>query len=208
MRGLITQLLTATTPGDARRPGVVPGEPGVYAWWLSSVPDELPEVPLQPRHDNGLSLLYVGIAPRRPSSRQTLRTRIVGNHLRGNVGASTFRLSLTALLWEREGWRPHWRSTRVQLPPEDNAALTRWQEQHLRVHGQRTHSHGSSSPKSSPRCTRRSTSPTTPRTTSPRRWRKRVLACETRPVRRLDHEGIQRAPLWPAPRRGSRGRSA
>ena len=71
---------------------------------------------------NGLSLLYVGIAPRRPSSRQTLRTRIVGNHLRGNVGASTFRLSLAALLWEREGWRPHWRSTRVQLPPEDNYA--------------------------------------------------------------------------------------
>ena len=31
------------------------------------------------------------------------------------------------------GWRPHWRNTRVQLPPEDNAALTRWQDQHLRV---------------------------------------------------------------------------
>ncbi len=111
--------------------GGLPAAPGLYAWWVTS-PDALPSVPLEPRGD-GLSLLYVGIARNRPGSRATLRSRVGGNHLRGNIGASTFRLTLASLLWEQEGWTPVWRRDRPVLSPEDNRALSVWQREHLRV---------------------------------------------------------------------------
>jgi hypothetical protein len=47
--------------------------------------------------------LYVGVAPKRPSSRATLRSRIRGQYLAGNIGSSTFRQSLAALLGEQQG---------------------------------------------------------------------------------------------------------
>lgn len=78
-----------------------PDEPGIYAWWFK---DALPEVPL----DGTLSLddhhlLYVGIAPRKPSasgseSRSTLRRRILRNHLGHRLASSTLRRSLAMLL--------------------------------------------------------------------------------------------------------------
>lgn len=79
----------------------VPDEPGIYAWWFK---DALPEVPL----DDTLSfdnhrLLYVGIAPRKPSasgseSKSTLRRRILRNHLGHRLASSTLRRSLAMLL--------------------------------------------------------------------------------------------------------------
>jgi hypothetical protein len=64
----------------------------------------LPDVPLggAPPH-----LVYVGIAPSRLTSRATVRPRVVGNHIGGNLAASTFRRSLAALLWRRQGWTPY-----------------------------------------------------------------------------------------------------
>src|SRR4051812_15272968 len=75
--------------------GGLPASPGLYAWWMQ--PGAVPGVsgPMHPTEK--VQLLYVGIAPSRPSSSATLRSRVVGQHVRGNIGASTFRLSLAAL---------------------------------------------------------------------------------------------------------------
>jgi hypothetical protein len=123
-----------TSPEVARakpKDGGVPPSPGLYAWWCDE--ESLPGVPL--REVDGVTdrLVYVGIAPSRAGSRQTLRGRICGNHLRGNIGSSTFRLSLAALLWQREGWSLSRRGNSPVLVPEDNQALSAWQREHLRV---------------------------------------------------------------------------
>lgn len=124
----------ATTETARLKPlqGGVPTAAGIYAWWSTS-PDALPSLP--PAAVDGVEawLLYIGIAPSRPGSRQTLRGRVCGNHLRGNVSGSTFRLSLAALLWEQEGWPPSRRGSRALLSPQGNQALSTWQADHLRV---------------------------------------------------------------------------
>lgn len=82
-------------------PSPVPAAPGVYAWYFTAVP---PEVPVENCHVvGGATLLYVGISPKRPpagggrASQQTLRTRI-RYHYRGNAAGSTLRLTLGSLL--------------------------------------------------------------------------------------------------------------
>ena len=87
------------------RPCPVPALPGVYAWWFREIPPGLVTGKCL-THDD-LTLLYVGISPKRPpkegrSSRQTLRTRI-RYHYRGNAEGSTLRLTLGCLLSERLG---------------------------------------------------------------------------------------------------------
>jgi hypothetical protein len=105
----------------AREPSGIPAAPGFYAWWLIDR-TALPDVPLD---DDPPHLLYVGIAPSRASSRATLRSRVVGNHVGGNLAASTFRRSLAALLWRQEGWTPY-RTARGKLrfSSDHNAAVT------------------------------------------------------------------------------------
>ena len=103
----------------------------MYAWWITD-PQSLPMVPLTPRED-GLSLVYVGIAQSRSQSNQTLRSRVLGKHLRGVIGNSTLRRSLAALLWETHNWRPYWATDRAMLRPEHNEALKTWMETNLQV---------------------------------------------------------------------------
>jgi hypothetical protein len=122
------------TVADAHRlpnAGGLPESPGLYAWWM--VPGVIhgvtgPSHPAQP-----FELLYVGIAPKDGQSRATLRSRIRGQHLGGNIGSSTFRQSLAALRFEAMGWTTRWSGTRAQLSPEDNRALSDWQREHLRL---------------------------------------------------------------------------
>jgi hypothetical protein len=111
--------------------GGVPNEPGVYAWWSDE--DALPGVSLPKGAGDDRWLLYIGIAPSRPGSRQALRGRVCGNHLRGNIGSSTFRRSLAALLWQREGWTLTRRGEQALLAPASNEALSTWQREHLSV---------------------------------------------------------------------------
>ncbi len=82
--------------------------------------------------DEDLQLLYVGIARSGPTSKGTLRSRVVGNHIRGTTGQSTLRRSLAALLSEREGWRSRW-TTRPVLVAEDEVRLSQWMAQVLRL---------------------------------------------------------------------------
>jgi hypothetical protein len=108
----------------------LPAVPGFYCWWSRrGVIAGLPHVP----HpiDQELSLLYVGISPARETSRQTVRSRVLGNHLNGNVGSSTFRFVLAALLIDALELDPYLRSGKVALSADDNARLSSWQREHL-----------------------------------------------------------------------------
>lgn len=129
-----------TVPSDAEAaPGAggIPAAPGFYAWWVRA--GVLPQVPLVPHPAAAeFSLLYVGISPARESSAQLLRGRVLGNHLGGNTGSSTFRLTLASLLCDAEGWCPVPSKTKVLLTSADNAALSAWQRYEPRGHLGRT----------------------------------------------------------------------
>lgn len=114
----------------ARSPTAPPATHGLYAWW--QVAAALPGIPGTPHPtDPAVELLYVGTAPKDADSKSNLRNRL-GNHHRAAIGSSTFRFDLTALLWEREGWRPGW-TDRPKLLGADLAALAAWQRDHLSV---------------------------------------------------------------------------
>ena len=122
------------TIAEAHRPPANAGLPekhGVYAWWMTPGAISAVQGPSHPSEP--YELLYVGISPKRASSKATVRSRIRGQHLGGNIGSSTFRQSLAALLFEQEGWRTRWSGSRTQLVPEHNYALSHWQREHLRV---------------------------------------------------------------------------
>lgn len=128
---MIGILSSPKTVAEASLVSGLPDNPGLYAWWIVD-PELLPGVPLTPRTD-GLSLIYVGIARSRPNSAQTLRSRVLGKHIRGVIGNSTLRRSLAALLWEDLGWQPYWANDRAMLRHEHNQELKHWIEQNLRV---------------------------------------------------------------------------
>jgi hypothetical protein len=94
----------------------LPHERGLYAWW--TVPGSIPDVPRCP-HPTApdLDLFYVGISPSSTKSSQNLRKRVAGNHIKGNTGGSTFRLTLASLLFQALGWHPTM-TDRPVLTPE------------------------------------------------------------------------------------------
>lgn len=107
-----------------QKPCPVPVASGVYAWYFKQFPAM---VPVHDCHkQNNLTLLYVGIAPSRPQSSNTLRRRIK-YHLRGNAYGSTLRLSLGCLLADELGiqLRRVGSSGRKTFGP-DEALLSAW----------------------------------------------------------------------------------
>ena len=120
------------------RPSPVPAEPGVYAWYFTTVP---PGVPTEGcRSVDGAVLLYAGISPKRPPangsapSAQTLRNR-VRYHFRGNAAGSTLRLTLGVLLAEQlniELRRVGSTGNRLTFSAGE-AALNKWMAEHARV---------------------------------------------------------------------------
>ena len=109
----------------------LPREPGLYAWWTE--PGSIPNVPRCPHPTvPDLDLFYVGISPSSAKSSQNLRKRVAGNHIKGNTGGSTFRLTLASLLFETMAWQPVM-TDRPVLTRDDNRALTEWQHEHLRL---------------------------------------------------------------------------
>jgi hypothetical protein len=117
-------------PEVLESPELLPAAPGFYGWWsLRGALVTLPHIPHPVNED--LSLLYVGISPAREASRQTIRSRVIGNHLNGNVGSSTFRFVLAALLLDALNLHPHLRGTKVALSTDDNRRLSAWQREHL-----------------------------------------------------------------------------
>jgi hypothetical protein len=117
-------------------PALISQEGGVYAWWFSKAPPEV-SVDKTAIHENR-RLLYVGIAPRKPSaagsvSGGTLRNRLL-NHCRGPLATSTLRRTLAVLLKDelnlsitRTG------AGKLKMPPEHETRLTGWMDEHARV---------------------------------------------------------------------------
>jgi hypothetical protein len=58
-----------------------PAEPGLYAWWGPA--GAIPGIGGPPHPDVDLESLYVGLARSGPASKSLLRSRVVGNHIRG-----------------------------------------------------------------------------------------------------------------------------
>jgi hypothetical protein len=134
----VVEALLAKTPeriSEARRvevAGGLPSEPGFYAWWVE--PGDLPAVPLTAHpSDSSIGLLYVGISPKRKGSSGVIRSRILGQHVGGNIASSTFKLDLAALLFVSRGWIPTRGAKKTLLTSADNRMLRTWQETHLRV---------------------------------------------------------------------------
>lgn len=113
--------------------GGLPPQPGLYAWWATEGAIGGLPAKAHARAELGLVLLYVGIAPNRPESSATIRSRVMNNHLSGNTGSSTFRFTLAALLLDDLGFHPVQTTTKFVLPPKENRVLTTWQEEHLRL---------------------------------------------------------------------------
>src|SRR5262245_901016 len=76
-------------------PALLPPVSGVYGWFFRSVPSVVPTQRCFTR--DGMTLLYVGVAPGRPTSSETLRSRLRFHYLRHAEG-STLRLTLGCLL--------------------------------------------------------------------------------------------------------------
>jgi hypothetical protein len=111
-----------------RSPSAAPTAPGFYAWWCrrEHVTDPTPAIPYEPRlpMSSDWSLLYAGISPSSIASSRNLAARLVKNHARGNIGGSTFRLSLASLLIKELCLEPRSGGDRARLTSE--TALTHW----------------------------------------------------------------------------------
>jgi hypothetical protein len=128
---LLTDRVQAQPAWAFPRDPTVVDVPGMYAWWC----DQEGLAALERAVGSKLSaLIYVGqagadsaVAGRR--YRSTLGSRILGNHLRGNIRSSTFRKTLAACLapelaFEMDGTR---------LKSESNRRLSGWIREHLSV---------------------------------------------------------------------------
>lgn len=103
-------LLTPDRLFDVRdimnRSAPAPRQPGVYAWYFSSIPGGI-DVTGCHVHDSR-TLLYVGISPSkppmngRPPSRSTIKRRLQ-THVGGNASGSTLRRTLGCLMANQLG---------------------------------------------------------------------------------------------------------
>lgn len=128
----LSDVKNAEPPETFSRDALAATNPGLYAWWSDDeglVDLSTPfEVRLPP-------LVYAGQAGAtstrsKTENDATLGSRIVGNHLRGNLRASTFRRTLTSVLFEPLGLvllAPD------RLDPDSNRRVTSWMSEHLRV---------------------------------------------------------------------------
>src|SRR5262245_54906512 len=114
------------------RDPAVASHPGLYAWRADEAGLDVLSAPFGAHLP---PLIYAGQAGA-TSSRAgvertaTLRSRISGNHLNGNVRSSTFRKTLTAVLFEPLRLRLEQPG---RLVAEDNHRVSDWMREHLQV---------------------------------------------------------------------------
>jgi hypothetical protein len=126
----VVAALCSTPVPVPEAPDAVPAAPGLYAWWgrFGALPGiSGPKHPTAP-----LQLLYVGIAPNGSTSPATLRSKVVGNQIRGTTGSSSLLRTFAALIVEQQGWHSRW-TTRPVLVNRDELALSDWMAQTLHV---------------------------------------------------------------------------
>lgn len=111
-------------------PSIVPSKGGLYAWYFREIP---PHVPIEKCHKfKNYTLLYVGISPKSPSSKQTLFNRI-RSHYRGKAYGSTLRLTLGCLLSEKLKIQLRRIGSGDKFKFDNEKALSEWMEQNAFV---------------------------------------------------------------------------
>ena len=106
---------------------------GLYSWWADTIAIDLFAQEVGPVSSD--RCIYVGQtgATKWPSgkrSHSTLRERILANHIRGNLSSSTFRHTISAVLFAPLGLRL---AKSMQLIRKDNKRVSSWIKDHLRV---------------------------------------------------------------------------
>lgn len=124
--------LSLTSPGDVR---TAPRDKGVYAWWFTRGALAVPA--REYAMVDGRELLYVGIAPQRPSatgqeSKSCLRARLL-THATRHASRSTLRLTLGSLLVDKLGLELGMHARRASWGSRGESDLTRWMGEHARV---------------------------------------------------------------------------
>jgi hypothetical protein len=114
-------------------PGRLAGldSPGLYSWWVDQPGAAQLSSGLGARLSRGRIYAGQSGATAWPSGTRratTLRARIGGNHLRGSIRGSTFRLTLGAALREPLGLAP---IGSRKLMPQSEQTLSSWMRQHL-----------------------------------------------------------------------------
>ncbi|WP_091181073.1 GIY-YIG nuclease family protein [Paramicrobacterium humi] len=107
----------------------------MYGWWFT--PDALPVPHSEYATARGLELLYVGIAPRKPSlagteSNSRLRDGLTAHSMK-DASRSTLRLSLGVLLSDELGLTLGAYGGRLNWGPASEEKLTRWMLGHARI---------------------------------------------------------------------------
>jgi hypothetical protein len=120
----------AIPAGAFPRGGSNVDEPGLYAWWADDSGLDALSEPFSARLS---PLIYAGQAGASSSRTMTprsatLRSRIGGNHLRGNISSSTFRKTLTAVLFTPLDLRL---AKPGRLEPASNRQISEWMGRHL-----------------------------------------------------------------------------
>lgn len=121
---------------NAQRAAAFPKEaavvqhPGLYSWWVDDVGEVMLSVPFG---ESLGKLIYAGQAgaTSKKSGKEgsaTLLSRIQRNHLGGNVGSSTFRQTLTAVLFEPLGLEL---AAPKKLTAASNGLVSDWMRDHL-----------------------------------------------------------------------------
>lgn len=114
---------------------LAPKARGIYGWWFPV--GSLPVPERDYASVEGFELLYIGIAPRKPTvdgreSASTLRPRLV-KHATGDASRSTLRLTLGILLADRLDLVLSSNSNRLNFGSTGETHLTTWLSEHARV---------------------------------------------------------------------------
>lgn len=122
----------AVEPRRFPRDHAAAAKPGMYAWWGD---DEAQIVIDEELGADVPAMLYVGQAgatrwPSGARSSATLKSRVGGQHIRGNARSSTFRLTISCLLLRRLELRA---IPGGKLDPNSNTMVSEWIADHLRV---------------------------------------------------------------------------
>lgn len=107
-------------------------QPGVYSWWADDDGLAVLSAPFGVRLPRLIYAGQTGATSTRTRTERvsTLRDRIGGNHLNGNVRSSTFRKTLSAALAGPLGLRL---ARPNRLDPASNAVVSAWMRTHLQV---------------------------------------------------------------------------